>query len=69
MGRMSDATFARVFEGLQAMDTRPSVYFGGIGEPLFHPSTLDWIEQAKALGVKVQMITNGTILNEKPHVV
>jgi MoaA/NifB/PqqE/SkfB family radical SAM enzyme len=65
MGRMSDATFARVLEGVQAMDPRPSVYFGGIGEPLFHPRTLNWVEQAKALGVKVEMITNGTILNEK----
>ena len=65
MGRMSDATFARVLEGVQAMDPRPSVCFGGIGEPLFHPRTLDWLEQAKALGVKVEMITNGTILNEK----
>lgn len=65
LGRMQDATFASVLEGLQEMDPRPSVYFGGIGEPLFHPSTLDWIEQAKALGVKVELITNGTILNEK----
>ena len=65
LGRMQDATFASVLEGLQQMDPRPSVYFGGIGEPLFHPSTLDWIEQAKALGVKVELITNGTILNEK----
>ncbi|MED5342439.1 MAG: radical SAM/SPASM domain-containing protein, partial [SAR324 cluster bacterium] len=65
LGRMQDATFASILEGLQEMDPRPSVYFGGIGEPLFHPSTLDWIEQAKALGVKVELITNGTILNEK----
>ena len=38
---------------------------GGSGSRFFYPSTLDWIEQAKALGVKVELITNATILNEK----
>jgi MoaA/NifB/PqqE/SkfB family radical SAM enzyme len=65
IGRMSDETFSSILRGLKALDPIPNVYFGGIGEPLFHPKTIKWISEVKALGVKVEMITNGTILTEK----
>ncbi len=65
MGRMQDETFARILAGLRALDTLPTVYFGGIGEPLFHPHTPTWVKQAKDLGARVEMITNGTMLTEK----
>ena len=38
LGRMSEATFASILEGLSGLDPLPTVYFGGIGEPLFHPA-------------------------------
>lgn len=65
MGRMSEETFEMIMEGLQELDPVPNVYFGGIGEPLFHPKTIDWIAEAKSLGIKVELITNGTILTER----
>ena len=65
LGRMSEETFASILASLKKMDPIPSVYFGGIGEPLFHPKTADWIRQVKQLGVKVELITNGTILTER----
>lgn len=65
IGRMSEETFANIITGLEKLDPIPDVYFGGIGEPLFHPKTIDWIAEVKALGVKVELITNGTILTEK----
>ena len=65
IGRMSEETFGAILAGLRELDPIPSVYFGGIGEPLFHPKTIDWIAEVKALGVKVELITNGTILTEK----
>lgn len=65
MGRMSDATFASILAGLARIDPLPTVYFGGIGEPLFHRRTTQWIAQAKQLGARVEMITNGTMLTEK----
>jgi MoaA/NifB/PqqE/SkfB family radical SAM enzyme len=64
MGRMSDETFGHVLAGLKALDPAPTVYFGGIGEPLFHPRTVGWIAQVKALGARAELITNGTLLNE-----
>jgi MoaA/NifB/PqqE/SkfB family radical SAM enzyme len=65
MGRMSDTTFARVLDGLKALDPVPDVYFGGIGEPLYHSMTPTWVAQAKALGARVELITNGTTLTEE----
>lgn len=65
IGRMTEQTFERFIAGLKELSPLPSVYFGGIGEPLFHPKTIEWIARVKQLGVKVELITNGTILNEK----
>jgi MoaA/NifB/PqqE/SkfB family radical SAM enzyme len=64
IGRMTEATFERIFAGLQSLAPLPSVYFGGIGEPLFHQKTVEWIRRLKGLGAKVELITNGTLLNE-----
>ncbi|MBI3165870.1 MAG: radical SAM protein [Chloroflexi bacterium] len=66
IGRMTEETFESILAGLKKMDSIPSVYFGGIGEPLFHVKTIVWIRRIKQeLGVKVELITNGTILTEK----
>lgn len=65
IGRMSEETFECILAGLKRMSPIPDVYFGGIGEPLFHPRTVEWVRRVKELGVKVELITNGTILTEK----
>ena len=66
IGKMTDETFESIFNSLKQMDPIPSVYFGGIGEPLFHPKTIEWIRRIKQeLGVKVELITNGTTLTER----
>ncbi|MCS6994532.1 MAG: radical SAM protein [Anaerolineales bacterium] len=65
IGRMTGETFARILDGLKEFDPLPDVYFGGIGEPLFHPKTVEWVAQVKELGAKVELITNGTTLTEK----
>lgn len=64
LASMTEATFARILDNLQTIEPRPSVFFGGLGEPLVHASLIDWITQAKALGATVEMITNGTLLTE-----
>ena len=66
IGKMTEATFESILNGLKNLDPIPDVYFGGIGEPLFHPKTIEWIRRIKQeLGVKVELITNGTTLTEK----
>jgi MoaA/NifB/PqqE/SkfB family radical SAM enzyme len=38
------------------------VFFGGFGEPLFHPEIVEMVSAAKAIGCRVELITNGTLL-------
>lgn len=63
-GSMTGATFTRILDTLRAIEPRPSIFFGGLGEPLFHADLIDWIAQAKAIGAAVEMITNATLLTE-----
>lgn len=65
VGYMAEATFAAILDGLSCLDPTPTVHFGGIGEPLFHPRTIGWIGQVKQLGARTEMITNGTLLTEE----
>ena len=65
LGRMTDATFQRIVEGLRAFVPAPQVFFGGWGEPLAHPGIVDMVAQAKALGGRVELITNGVSLSER----
>ncbi len=64
LGQMSIQTFQRVVEGLKAFSPVPTVFFGGIGEPLAHPRIVEMIRQAKAAGARVELITNGILLKE-----
>ncbi len=60
---MSDETFARVIEGLKALPSVQAVHFGGYGEPLVHPKIFDMLREVKSLGLRTEMITNGTLLS------
>ena len=45
--------------------TVETVFFGGMGEPLFHKDILEMIRLAVETGVEVELLTNGTLLTEK----
>ena len=62
MGKMSDDVFARIIEGLRDFSPPPTIFFGGFGEPLFHPEIVRMVAEAKALGAPVELITNATLL-------
>jgi MoaA/NifB/PqqE/SkfB family radical SAM enzyme len=63
-GHMSEETFERILAGLGEFPDKPELFFGGYGEPLSHPNILDMIEDAKRLGHRVSLITNGILLTE-----
>jgi MoaA/NifB/PqqE/SkfB family radical SAM enzyme len=65
MGFMSEETFSHILDSLEAVERPLSITMMGIGEPLAHPRTIDMIAQLKARGHTVEMVTNGTLLNEK----
>ncbi|MCL4299833.1 MAG: SPASM domain-containing protein [Anaerolineae bacterium] len=62
---MAETTFNQIMAGLPEFSPPPLVFFGGIGEPLMHPQLPDMIAQVKALGSRVELITNGTLLTER----
>ena len=64
MGEMSSEVFSRIVEGVKISSPRPSVFFGGLGEPLAHPNIVDMVSQMKAIGCFVELITNATLLTK-----
>jgi len=64
-GRMSAATYDRVLEGVREVSPRPTLFFGGFGEPFAHPDLLAMLEEAKSAGCAVELITNGTMLDDE----
>lgn len=64
-GIMSDEVFNRVMQGLRAFSPIPTIFFGGFGEPLFHPNIVEMVGQVKSLGMSVELITNATLLTKE----
>lgn len=64
-GLMSTETFARIMEGVREVSPLPTVFFGGFGEPFAHPDLLAMVAAAKSAGCRVELITNGTRLEEE----
>jgi len=64
LGDMSPATFARLAASLGRFRTLESVMFGGFGEPTVHPDILAMIGRIGALGVRTELTTNGTTLDD-----
>ncbi len=65
MGRMTSATYKQILHGIEELGHSPSIFFGGFGEPLSHPHIVDMVAEAKKIGSKVELITNGMLLSEK----
>jgi MoaA/NifB/PqqE/SkfB family radical SAM enzyme len=64
-GMMSEETFQSILNSLEEFPQPPTIFFGGLGEPLANKRTIQWIEQANKLGGQVEMITNGTLLDKQ----
>ncbi len=64
-GMMSAATFGRIIDGARAVSPLPTIFLGGFGEPFAHPDLLAMLAAAKSIGSRVELITNGTRLDEE----
>ncbi len=65
LGLMSARIWKHILQGLRDLETKPLVMFAGIGEPLAHPRTIEMVAQAKEIGCRVELTTNGTLLGAK----
>ena len=62
---MCDLSLEEYRHVLQTMPkTVETVFFGGMGEPLFHKDILEMIRLAAETGRDVELLTNGTLLSE-----
>ena len=64
-GFMGADTFARIAEGLEGFPGPPEVFFGGFGEPLFHPDITAMVRRVKKTGARAELISNGILLSEE----
>jgi MoaA/NifB/PqqE/SkfB family radical SAM enzyme len=64
LGDMPDEIFGRIVAGLGDFPHLQSVMFGGFGEPTLHPGLLDMIAAVRRCGVRAELTTNGTRLDE-----
>jgi MoaA/NifB/PqqE/SkfB family radical SAM enzyme len=62
-GTMSLDTFKTLVEQVRALPAPPTIHLSGYGEPMLHTDILHVIQLAKSTGARVEMMTNGTMLN------
>jgi MoaA/NifB/PqqE/SkfB family radical SAM enzyme len=65
IGDMNERTLARILMSIEALPHPPTVFFGGLGEPLTHPGIVDMVKRVKRLGSPAEAITNGLLLDER----
>jgi MoaA/NifB/PqqE/SkfB family radical SAM enzyme len=63
-GDMDMKTFGHLVEGLGRFPHLESVMFGGFGEPTAHPAILDMVRAVKSLGLRAEITTNATLLDD-----
>jgi MoaA/NifB/PqqE/SkfB family radical SAM enzyme len=63
-GDMDASVFQRLASQLRRFPHLDAVIFGGFGEPTAHPEILTMIRSAKEAGPRIEMVTNGTMLDE-----
>lgn len=61
-GYMAQETFDSLLQ--EAAEAQLPLRFIGWGEPLLHPSILDWIEKSAKAGLLTHLTTNGSLMTE-----
>ena len=61
-GDMDEHTFQAVLKSMPG--SVKSVVFGGMGEPLAHPHIVDMVRAVSSAGVRTELLSNGSLLDE-----
>ena len=64
LGDMSEEVFGRIDASLGDFPHLQSVMFGGFGEPTAHPRLLEMMGAVRRRGLRVELTTNGTRLDD-----
>ncbi|HEY3318893.1 MAG TPA: SPASM domain-containing protein [Planctomycetota bacterium] len=62
-GSMTAETFARVLAQSAELPSIETLNFSGYGESLTHPRSFDFLAQAKARGLRTELVSNGLLLD------
>ena len=62
-GSMPLAAFKGLMDQIGQFHPTPAVHLGGYGEPMFHDDFVEMVQQAKAAGARVELTTNGMLLD------
>jgi len=65
LGDMDLTLFNSLIDQVHKIKSIHTIFFGGIAEPLSHPDIAAMIRKAKVPAVTVEMISNGSMLNEE----
>ena len=63
IGDMRPETFRKAMTTMS--DSVETVFFGGMGEPLAHPDIVEMVSTASSLGKRVELLSNGTLLDAR----
>lgn len=63
-GDMDMDDFCKILNDKEALADTHTIFLGGMGEPLVHPDIFEMIRRSKTLGMKTELITNGTMLSQ-----
>ena len=64
-GLMSSEVIEKIYCDLNELKTVDSVVFAGMGEPMLHKAICDLVRKFSRIGIKTEIITNGTLLTRK----
>ncbi|MCX5787858.1 MAG: radical SAM protein [Elusimicrobia bacterium] len=64
-GDMALPVFRKLVGDLRRFPHLESVMLGGFGEPTLHPDVLTMVSGLKALPIELEMVTNGTLLDDR----
>lgn len=62
---MSVEVLGKVYESLAELENVETVMFAGMGEPLLHDRICDIVDKVSQLGMKTEIVTNGTLLTSE----
>jgi MoaA/NifB/PqqE/SkfB family radical SAM enzyme len=62
-GHMPLETYEDLMEQVRQLPAPPIIHLSGYGEPMFHPDFLEMVRLAKAIGARVELTTNGMLLD------
>lgn len=64
-GDMAPAVFEKLLKDLRLFPHLESIMLGGFGEPTAHPDIIRMVSALKSTGARVEMVSNGTLLDAK----